>query len=358
MNDSFERMLIARAYQEKMPLSGSLELTPLCTMDCDMCYVKMKKKEQEREGKILDAKEWLEIAQQLKEAGTLFILLTGGEPLLHPQFKEIYLGLKKLGMIVTLNTNGTLIDEAWADFFFQNPPRRINISLYGGSKETYEQVCHYPQGFERTVRSIRLLKERNIDVKMNGSLIKENERDLEAIVEMAKHLDVAINVDTYMYPVKGRAKKQEVRLSPERAAVEKIRFQKMIMEKEAFAGLREETLACMKSEIPDSGSLKMRCQAGASSFAISWKGELSPCVMLKEIGKIPVLALGFQKSWDQITKIREEICLNHECGTCSMKNICQICAASALHEEGDYRKKPEYICRYTKTYLEEIRNQK
>lgn len=357
MNDSFERMLIARAYQEKMPLSGSLELTPLCTMDCNMCYVKLSKKEQMEQGKIHDADEWLTLADQMKEAGTLFVLLTGGEPLLHPQFKEIYLGLKERGMIVTINTNGTLIDETWADFFAENPPRRINISLYGGTKETYERLCHYKKGLEQTIWAIRLLKERNLQVKMNGSLVKDNAEELEDIVKIAKELDVVINVDTYMYPVKNSVKEQEVRLSPEEAAVAKIRFQKLTMEKEAFAKLKEETLEEAERKELDDLILKMRCQAGSSSFAISWKGEMSPCVMLKEMGKVPVFTCGFTSAWEKIVTLTKQIRLNEDCATCKLQGVCPTCAASALHEEGDCKKRPEYLCRYTKAYCEEMRNE-
>ena len=67
----------------------------------------------------------------MQKAGTVFLLLTGGEPLLFPDFKTLYRRLRNLGMILTINTNGTLLDEAWADFFATYPPRRINITLYG-----------------------------------------------------------------------------------------------------------------------------------------------------------------------------------------------------------------------------------
>ena len=61
--------------------------------------------------------EWTKVAEDMMKAGTLFVLLTGGEPLLYPHFRELYQKLRGLGMIVTINTNGTLIDEEWADFF-------------------------------------------------------------------------------------------------------------------------------------------------------------------------------------------------------------------------------------------------
>ena len=76
-------------------------------MNCDMCYVRLSREEMQQKGRIRSGEEWIELAKQMRDAGTLFILLTGGEPLLHPDFQRIYYELKKLGMIVTLNTNGT-----------------------------------------------------------------------------------------------------------------------------------------------------------------------------------------------------------------------------------------------------------
>ena len=96
-------------------------------------------------------------AHQMKDAGTLFCV-NGGEPLYYPQFKELYCALKDMGMILTLNTNGTLINEEWAEFFAKNKPRRINITLYGSKNETYENLCHMKDGFDKTIRGIELLK--------------------------------------------------------------------------------------------------------------------------------------------------------------------------------------------------------
>ena len=77
-----------------------------------------------------------------------------------------------MGMILTINTNGTLLGESWADFFAEYRPRRINITLYGADAASYNRLCHYPQGFDQTVRAIRLLRERNVDVKISCSVTK------------------------------------------------------------------------------------------------------------------------------------------------------------------------------------------
>lgn len=186
--DSMEKMLVQKAYQRQAPVNGSLELLPLCNMNCDMCYVRLSKAEMEQKGRLRTKEEWIRLAHQMKEAGTLFLLLTGGEPLLFPGFKEVYIELQKMGMILTINTNGTLINEEWADFFQKYKPRRMNITLYGADDQAYEQLCHYPGGFQKTVNAVRLLRDREIDVKINGSITSKNE-------ELLKNLTVKDKID-------------------------------------------------------------------------------------------------------------------------------------------------------------------
>lgn len=113
---TFERSFLQKARQQHIPITGALELLPLCNMNCDMCYVRLSRSEMECQGQLRTVDEWILLAQQMQKAGTLFLLLTGGEPLLFPDFKTLYLELRNMGMILTINTNGTLLGESWADF--------------------------------------------------------------------------------------------------------------------------------------------------------------------------------------------------------------------------------------------------
>ena len=100
----------------------------------------------------------------MRDAGTLFLLLTGGEPLIYPDFRRLYLALRDMGFLITINTNGTLIDKDWAAFFGAHKPRRINITLYGADEQAYESLCHYPGGFARVTQGVRLLREQGVPV--------------------------------------------------------------------------------------------------------------------------------------------------------------------------------------------------
>ena len=154
---TFEHSFLQKARQQHIPITGALELLPLCNMNCDMCYVRLSRSEMECQGQLRTVDEWILLAQQMQKAGTLFLLLTGGEPLLFPDFKTLYLELRNMGMILTINTNGTLLGESWADFFAEYRPRRINITLYGADAASYNRLCHYPQGFDQTVRALSLI---------------------------------------------------------------------------------------------------------------------------------------------------------------------------------------------------------
>lgn len=277
---TIEQQMFAMATEKKVPLYGVLELLPLCNLNCDMCYVRMSREEMEEVGRLRTMEEWTKTAEDMMKAGTLFVLLTGGEPLLYPHFRELYQKLRELGMIITINTNGTLIDEAWADFFAENKPRRINITLYGASNETYERLCHYPGGFDKAVNGIRLLRERNIDVKVNGSLAKANVDDRMKIIELGESLDAPVRIDTYMYPSvreRNHAYNNQARLDPEMAAKARVEVLQREMGEEVFAQYRKIQLDEAENT-PEGEAVpgQMACRAGKSSFVVNWQGRCDP----------------------------------------------------------------------------------
>ncbi len=106
------------------------------------------------------------------------------EPLLFPDLKTLYLELRNMGMILTINTNGTLLGESWA--FCPYPPRRINITLYGADAQHLRPSVPFPQGFDQTLRAVRLLRARNVDVKISCSVTKKNPQDFSRILPSDK----------------------------------------------------------------------------------------------------------------------------------------------------------------------------
>ncbi len=349
---TMEKQLLARASAQRIPMNGSVELLPLCNMSCDMCYVRMSREEMEHKGRIRSVEEWTEIGTQMQKAGVLFLLLTGGEPLLYPGFKELYQIYKKMGFILTINTNGTLIDEAWADFFAQFKPRRINITLYGASRETYERLCHNPDGFDRTIRALHLLKERNVDVRMSLSIVPANVDDVDEMRRIAEELDIPVLLDGYMLPATRERDlpfNMQSRLSPEEAAALRFHHMQHISAPEDFAQYAASTLYTIKYYRANENSAKITCYSGKCSFAINWQGYMRPCVILSEPSP-SVFTDGVEGCWRQTVKHCEDLRISQKCAECHLRPICRTCPASALIETGSYTDVPEYCCKYAEEF--------
>lgn len=165
--DIYNQRLFARADMLGVPLSGTFELTPRCNFRCKMCYIHRAEHDAAARAAERSAAQWLALAEQCCREGTLMLLLTGGEPLLRPDFREIYTGCKRMGLVLSVNTNASLIDDDMVELFAANPPRRINITLYGASPETYGALCGSREAYARVVRAILNLQSAGVIVKLN-----------------------------------------------------------------------------------------------------------------------------------------------------------------------------------------------
>ncbi|MBP9988696.1 MAG: radical SAM protein, partial [Ruminococcus sp.] len=161
-----------------IPITARFELTPLCNFKCPMCYVH-RRKDEETLSKMLDAGQWLDLAKQAKEMGVLNLILTGGEIFTYSNFWELYSELNKMGFLISLLSNGYLIDETVkANFIKFGTPHFMKLSLYGASNETYEKMCGVKNGFDRFSNAIDILKELKIPFKVSSTIIKENYDDI------------------------------------------------------------------------------------------------------------------------------------------------------------------------------------
>lgn len=354
---TIEQFLCEKATVNHVPINAILELTPLCNMNCDMCFVRLSAEEMKQKGRLRSAEEWIGLGRDMKEAGTLFVLFTGGEPLLHPEFKKIYVAYKRMGMILTVNTNGTLIDEQWADFFAEYPPRRINLTLYGKDEHTYQNLCHYPEGFGKALRAIQLLQERKVDVKVNGSITPENIGDIEELFSIVDQMGAVWKFDTYMYPAsreRNHLFEEKSRMTPEEAAAARVKLMEKRQGKEKFPDFVQHFLQQGELEPGEYTAGEVKCRAGRSSFMVNWQGMMRPCVMLSDPEE-PVFDIGFAKAWERITERFGNVRLSAECSACTMREVCQTCAACAVLETGSFDRTPEYMCRYTKETLRLLR---
>lgn len=351
-----ERDLINQASINKRPFGGGFELTPYCNLSCRMCYVKDL-----RLGlKVLSGAQWLEIGRQAVEAGVFGVVLTGGEPMLHPDFKMIYTGLRNMGLILTINTNGTMIDEAMADFLAENMPRRVNISLYGADRACYEELCGVPDAFDKTIRAIELLQARNVPVKINITPNTINFKQIPQIFELCRKYGLYKEMTPYLFePIRrSETERQQYRVSPQQMAMIRALVKREKADRESWF---KEKVLCYEllahfDENAESDELQpIQCRAGICGFWICWDGAMNLCVVMPK-PKADVLTKGFMAAWEEVKAESDKIRVPARCNTCSLRLFCNPCAAVSLHETGDCGKISPYLCRTAQEYARMMAN--
>ena len=362
-------LLFSKAARKKVPLSGTFELSPLCNFSCRMCYVRKTAEEVRNQGRpMVSAEKWLEIAEAAGREGMLYLLLTGGEPFLYPDFWKLYEALNRMGFVISINTNGSMIDEAVVERLRERPPMKINLTLYGAKDSTYESLCGVKGVFSRVDRAITMLREAGIAVKLNGALTPDNICDLKECVRYAQERGLIYEVNTYMFP--------PVRRDPSMAGVNR-RFTPKEAARynlESYRLLSGEELYWKRLEAIESGSIpppgldencidptdgKVRCRAGKASFWITWDGWMTPCGMMPE-PKVDVTRGTFAEQWKELTEVSGQLRVSGIRSKCPNQLLCHSCAAMAEAETGSTEKVPVYLCemvnemkKYAKFQLEQ-----
>ena len=141
-----------RALWTAQPLNAYLELTYRCNWRCVFCY-------NPRHGDLqpLSVDEWTSVLDDLRELGTLALVLTGGEPLAHPDFLQIARAARERRFAVRLFTNGSLVSEEMADALKALDLVAVEMSLHGAAPETHDRTTERAGLFRRDARRDRAL---------------------------------------------------------------------------------------------------------------------------------------------------------------------------------------------------------
>ena len=317
----------------RTPLFASMELTFQCNLRCAHCYVRGPA----NRGEELGTREITGLIDQFVEAGLLWLHLTGGEPLMRPDFEDIYLYAKSKGLILVLFTNGTRITPRLADLLREYPPIAAEITLYGATRETHERVTGVSGSFERCLRGIDLLLDQGVRLKLKTMLLTLNEHELEGMRALAEARGVAFRYDTMINAgLSGSKTPCSLRIPPERVLEIERRDRKRIKELKEFT---------WKYWGPPKRDFLFSCGAGTSSFHVDPFGNLSPCMMAR-FRSYSLRNGSFRQAWDHFLPELRELRKSRvtECDTCELAPLCGQCPGWAHLEHGDPEEPVEYLC--------------
>lgn len=320
---SFKRYLEMKAREKGVPLHGFFELTPLCNLDCKMCYVHLSLA-QLGERKLLSVDQWKALMHQAVAEGLMYATLTGGECLLYPDFDELYLYLQSQGVQVGVITNGILLTEERIRFFTCHPPASIQVSFYGASEEGYERVTGH--------RKFSLVKENTLRAKAAGLPVKAGitsskfmGTEDEDLINLLIKLQIPFTLNSTLFSARPETGRNLAEYDQSKGDF--IRLRKAYV-KYRQAIIPEPCSDPIQRALPVQG---IQCGAGNSGFSIDWQGRMFACMMLPDI-MADSLTDGFSKAWKFIHAKAKIYPLPQECNSCTYKKICTQCVAA--HRNG------------------------
>ena len=324
----------------RTPIDVSIEISRRCPLNCQHCYNNLPMGDLAARQRELTKEEYELILTDLAEMGIIWILFTGGEIFARKDFLDIYTFAKKKGFIITLFTNGILINEKIADYLREYPPFSIEITLYGRTKGTYEALTQLPGSYDRCMRAITLLRERGLPLQLKTVATSVNKHEVIAMKEFAEQeLGTEFRFDALMSPrIDCSRAPLNVRLSPEDVVSLDLHWSKVAneykhaLEREALAPPRNDTTTYI-------------CGGGMKSFAIDPYGHMSICVMSHQ-ETYDIRQGGVREGWERFLlgvrqRARKRLT---KCAQCRIRAACTMCPANGELENGDPESPVEFLC--------------
>ena len=350
--------LWADAVIHKIPMYMQFELTSRCNLKCRMCYIASNSAENRR--RELSAAQWLEITRQARNMGLIVANITGGEPLIKEDFWELHDGLTNLGLIYTLNTNGTTMTKETVKRLAKSPPFRVLVSVYGGSAETYAKLTTNGKWFDQARAGIENLMEAGVNTLIRMTLVKDNLHELESVFNWADSIGRRLFVSDYMSPRReyGETDPIGARLDPSQMVDATSTLQLLTRQRlERLSGddppeqddQPEEDASPEQDDPPEPYRFNTEygfgCGSGTAVGFVSYDGRLLPCCMANE-PSVNLLNANFQDAWQELSRLTREVPSCTECDACKLSQYCIPCPPKLKSESGSYSKKSSYLCEY------------
>jgi len=310
--------LKTKCMEKNIPFAVQFELTYKCNLSCKHCY-----RVHEKRGEF-SYRDICALIDKLQEMGTFYLVFTGGEPLVRSDFFQIAEYARKKGFLLILMTNGTLITAEEADKIAALKFLGIEISLLGATPTTHDSITRVPGSFTKTIRAIKLLKARNLQVLTKTTLMRLNVSEYQAIQSLAGRLGVHSKVGPWVVPRRDGSR-------------EPLKYQLSLDDMRLH--LRNDLeIGCLLG-VDEAHSGPMICKAGRVLCGISPYGDLFPCLLMPlKLGNLRENSLDriWNSSNDELRRIRSVTQSDLKtCCVCDVAAFCSRCPGVAYTETGE-----------------------
>jgi MoaA/NifB/PqqE/SkfB family radical SAM enzyme len=293
--------IIAKTWRQNILFSVMVELTYRCNLDCFFCYNDLSLK-----GRPLSKEQYYGFFEDLRNMQVMNLILTGGEPLAHPDFFDLGRKARELGFVIRIKSNGHALRGRLAERMKREvDPFLIDISLHGACAETHDRQTRVAGSFERLMENIPELQRLGLRLKLNCTMTRWNEHEIEGMFAVADTLGLPLAVNPVVSPRDGGSM-EPLTIAPSFEA--RGRLFELLSERAARVEARSSTRMVSEVGLPDEDArppaADTNCGAGVSSVTIDPYGNVLPCVQWRR----PVASLhdsSIKEIWADAAELRE-----------------------------------------------------
>ena len=319
--------------------SAQLELTKRCNLHCYHCYVAGSRDE-------VRTSRWLEVIDELEAEGCLHVTLTGGEVGLRRDWLAIAERVKHLRMTLTVLTNGTVFSAEDIGRLADLRPLLVGISLYGGTAVVHERVTGVPGSFDRSVASLRALRERGVRCRIACTLMPDTLPEVDGIIDIAEKLRCEFMFDPTV----------ATRADGDRSVLD-YRLPVAQVQDYLANRLQAHKVRARRTDEPEGHrpGPPVYCGAGITAAVIEATGDVLPCMGLgPAFGSVETGS--FHAAWHGKAAVAHRVRMRAplpDCADCRFLDHCRgRCPRQALVEFGSMSKAVPRTCELTAFAME------
>ncbi len=329
-----------------IPLEGNLDLTYRCNNNCRHCWIRIAPcaREQKQE---LSFEEIKRLVDDARKMGCQRWNISGGEPMLRPDFPEIFDYLTQKAVSYRLITNGTLITREIAHLLRRRGSKMV--ALCGATAAVHDHITRTPGSFEAAMQGFAYLKEAGATFTVQLIPMRDNYHQFGKMTELARSLTLHYRIGApWLYLSACGSKRRNAEIIRQRLDPKDVILldQPNLSDEEWFA--QEMEPPCGKAAVAD--RLLATCLAIRRAFHIDPYGRMTFCGFIKEPALRYDLRRGsFREAWEVFIpgladRVRGGAEYRENCGGCDLRNDCRWCSVYAYLEHGRYGAKVEYLC--------------
>jgi MoaA/NifB/PqqE/SkfB family radical SAM enzyme len=285
------------------------------------------------------------IADEARALGCRRWQISGGEPMLRPDFPEIFDYLTSRGSSYGLNTNGTLITPEIAHAMRRKGTKMV--ALYGADSEVYDHVTRHPGGFEKAMRGFDLLKQAGAAFIVQLIPMRDNWHQWDRMIALAEQLSPYWRMGApWLFKSASGSAPRNCEIESQRLSAADAVSLDSLMGDRAVNEPDAESCQCNAST---DDRLFAAC-VERSAFHIDAYGRMSFCCQIMDPAlRFDLLRGSFAQAWDHFLpsladRVRGGAEYREGCGACDLRADCRWCGAYARLETGRHAARVPYLC--------------